>query len=165
MKRGVTALTLASLVAVAVASIANGGGSNVTASQLRSGFKKATGQVLVVDRARSNPGHYTGFNLGVQTAARQARYGTFTIFLVSGGDVAADVQRLLVDHTGELAAPAKGGIRWEKGVSLTGTEMWTAKRPYGSNLVIWWTTSSPAKKTDKTWQTLHKALTAITKSA
>lgn len=166
MKR--TSAIVAVLVAVGAllaAGPANAGASNVTVSQLKRGFKKATGQTLVVDRARSNPGHYTAFNLGVQTATRQARYGTFTIFLVSGSDAAGDVERLLADpRTGELGPPAKGGIRWEKGVSLTGTETWTAKRPYGSNLVIWWTTASPAKKTDRTWRTLHKALTSVAKA-
>ena len=60
--------------------------------------------------SRSTAGHYTAFNLGVQTTTKQARYGTFTIYLVSGSDVAADVKRLLTDpHTGELGTPATGG--------------------------------------------------------
>lgn len=110
MKR--TSAIVAVLVAVGAllaAGPANAGASNVTVSQLKRGFKKATGQTLVVDRARSNPGHYTAFNLGVQTATRQARYGTFTIFLVSGSDAAGDVERLLADpRTGE-PRPAREG--------------------------------------------------------
>jgi hypothetical protein len=46
---------------------------------------------------------------------------------------------------------------------MTGTAVWVAKRPYGANVVVWWTTTSPARKTDRTWTTLHKALTAVTK--
>ena len=96
---------------------------------------------------RLDAGHYTAFNLGVQTTTKQARYGTFTIYLVSGGDVAADVKRLLTDpHTGELGTPATGGIYWEKDVTMSGTDIWMAKRPYGANVVIWWTTTSPVQK-------------------
>ena len=46
-------------------------------------LQEGDGQKLVVDTARSFPGHYTAFNLGVQTGTRQARYGTFTIYLVT----------------------------------------------------------------------------------
>jgi hypothetical protein len=158
----VAALSVALAAAVGTAT---GASSAVTVTQLKSGFKKATGQALVVDRARSSAGHYTAFNLGLQTATKQARYGTFTIFLVTGGDVPGDVQRLLMDpHTGQPGTPGAGGIVWEKGVTMTGTSTWTAKRPYGSNVVIWWTTTTPVKKTDRTWTALHKALTAVTKN-
>jgi len=167
MKRSALVIAVAAaLVASLGAAGASGAGATVTVSQLKSGFKKSTGQALVTDRILSSPGHYTAFNLGVQTATKRNRYGTFTIYLVSGGDVASDVQSLLKDpHTGQVGVPATGGIYWSKGVTMTGTETWTAKRPYGANLVISWSTSSSARKTDRTWKTLHQALTAITKSA
>jgi hypothetical protein len=38
-----------------------------------------------------------------------------------------------------------------------------AKRPYGANVVLWWTSATPAKKTDRTWTALHKALTVVTR--
>ena len=164
VKRTVVLAALLTVAAAFAAGIATGAPSAVSVTQLKSGFKKATGQALVVDRVRSSAGHYTAFNLGVQTATKQARYGTFTIFLVTGSDMAGDVQRLLMDpHTGQPGTPGLGGIVWEKGVTMTGTSVWTAKRPYGSNVVIWWTTTTPVKKTDRTWTTLHKALTAVTK--
>ncbi len=157
---GVLAVLVASMT-VAAAQAAPG---DVTPAQLKSGFKKATGQKLVVDKLRSSAGRYTAFNLGVQTFTKQARYGTFTIFLVSGGDVATDVQSLLKNpHTGELDPAAPGGIYWEQDSSLGGQLGWMAKHRYGSNLVLWWTGSEPVKKTDRTFKTLHKALVAVTK--
>jgi hypothetical protein len=165
VKRTGVIFAVAAALAVALTAGASGAPSTVSVAQLKSGFKKATGQSLVVDRTGSSPGHYTAFNLGVQTATKQARYGTFTIYLVSGSDTATDVQHLLTNpHTGELGAPAKGGIYWEKGSTMTGTEYWMAKRPYGANVVIWWTTTTPVRKTDRTWTVLHKALTSVTKA-
>ena len=79
-------------LALAVAAVAQAAPGSVSASQLKSGFRKATGQKLVVDTIRSSAGHYTAFNLGVQTGTRQARYGTFTIYLVTDPDVATQVQ-------------------------------------------------------------------------
>lgn len=155
------AATLTAAVALGPAQAAPG---DVTAAQLRTGFKKATGQTLVVDKLRSSAGRYTAFNLGVQTKTRQARYGTFTIFLVTG-DVPSSVDTLLTNqHSGQLEPPAAGGIHWEHGASLGGGLVWTAKRLYGSNVVLWWTTTSTTRKTDRTWTTLHRALTAVTKS-
>ncbi len=165
MKKTSLVIAIATAVSASLAAGASGAPSTVTVAQLKSGFKKATGQTLVVDRVASTAGHYTAFNLGVQTTTKRARYGTFTIYLVTGGDVAADVNRLLTDpHTGELVAPAAGGIYWEKDSTMSGTDIWMAKRPYGANVVIWWTTTSPARKTDRTWTVLHKALTSVTKS-
>ena len=151
-------------LAMAVAAVAQAAPAAVSASQLKTGFKKATGQKLVVDTARSFPGHYTAFNLGVQTGTRQARYGTFTIYLVTDPDVATQVRTLLTDpHTGELGTPAAGGIYWEHDRTMSGTEVWLAKRQYGANVVLWWTSSRPVKKTDATFTTLHKALVLVAK--
>ncbi len=166
MKRTGATLAVLSAVAALAASSAGAGSSTVTVTQLKSGFKKATGQTLVVDRARSSAGQYTAFNLGVQTKTKQARYGTFTIYLVTSSDPASVVQTLLQDaHTGVVGAPSAGGIRWESVSLLTGQTGWMAKRPYGANVVLWWTSATPAKKTDRTWTTLHKALTAVTRGA
>ena len=154
-------MLVVALVTATSATAAQGAPPTVTATQLKSGFKKATGQKLVVDEARSSAGHYTAFNLGVQTKTKQSRYGTFTLYLVTGSDVAADVHRLLVDpHTGELGTPV-GGNYWERAVTMTGQQTWTAKRLYGANVVLWWTTASAERKTDRTYVTLHKALKGI----
>ena len=151
-------------LALAVAAVAQAAPGSVSAPQLKSGFRKATGQKLVADTIRSSAGHYTAFNLGVQTGTRQARYGTFIIYLVTDPDVATQVRTLLTDpHTGELGRPGAGNIYWEHGRTMTGTEVWLAKRQYGANVVLWWTSSRPVKKTDATFTTLHKALSALTK--
>ena len=42
-------------------------------------------------------------------------------------------------HTGELGTPGAGNIYWEKGRTMSGTEVWLAKRQYGANVVLWWT--------------------------
>jgi hypothetical protein len=151
----------ATVAAVAAAGSAQAAGGDVTAAQLRAGFKKATGQKLVVDSVRSSAGRYTAFNLGTPTFTRLARYGNFTIFVVSG-DIAANVNGLLTDQrTGQLEPPAAGGIHWEHGASLGGGLTWTAKHVYGSNVVLWWTTSQDVKKTDRTYAKLHTALRGI----
>jgi hypothetical protein len=164
VKKSALVVALTAVLAAALSAGASGAPKTVTVAQLKSSFKKATGQALVVDRTFSSPGRYTAFNLGVQTTTKKARYGTFTIYLVSGGDVAADVEGLLVDpHTDKLGTPAAGGIYWEKDTTIRGDEIWMAKRPYGSNVVLWWSTTSPVRKTDRTWTTLHRALNAATK--
>jgi hypothetical protein len=164
MKRTGALAAVVSVVVALAAGTASGGSSAVTVTQLKSGFKKATGQTLVVDRARSSAGRYTAFNLGVQTKTKQARYGTFTIYLVTSPDPASVIPTLLQDaHTGVVGTPGAGGIRWESVSLLTGQTGWMAKRPYGANVVLWWTSATPVKKTDRTWTTLHKALTVVTK--
>jgi hypothetical protein len=137
---------------------------STTAAQLTSRFKASTGQKLVASRTLSYAGHYKAYDLGVQTAANKARWGTFTVYLVTGADVEADVTRLLASrHTGQLGAPSAGKIYWEEGVSLHGERYWQAKRRYGQNVVLTWIGSSGQKKTDATWKRLHTALTAATK--
>ncbi len=156
------ALLAGALVASIVVAGAHGASTVVTAAQLKSTFKKGTAQKLVVDTLRSSSGKYTAFNLGVQTGTKQARYGTFTIYLVTNPDVEGQVASLLTDpHTGQLGTPGAGGIYWEKARTMSGAEVWMAKKRYGSNVVLWWTTSTPAKKTDVTFKNLHKALTPL----
>ncbi len=91
MRMGWIVGLVAALVAATTVAAAQGAPATVTPAQLKSGFKKATGEKLVVDRGRTSAGSYTAFSLGVQTKTRQDRYGTFTIYLVTGSDVAADV--------------------------------------------------------------------------
>lgn len=161
----ILALVVTLVTVAAVPAVQATVSSDVSAAQLKSGFKKATGQKLVVDRTRTSSGQYTAYNLGVQTRTKQARYGEFTIYLVTA-DVAANVENLLKDvHTSELGTPTSGGIYWEHDSSLGGGLVWTAKHRYGSNIVLQWTTTQDVKKTDRTFTTLHKALTAIVRKA
>ena len=135
-----------------------------TAKQLTTRFKATTGQKLVANKQLSYAGHYRAYDGGVQTAALKARYGTFTVYLVTGASVDTEVTDLLADaHTGALGTPAAGNVYWEQGVSIFGTMYWKAKRRYGQNVVLAWTNASGQKKTDATWKRLHTALTKATK--
>jgi len=135
-----------------------------TSTQLTTRFKAATGQKLVVNKQRSYAGHYRAYDGGVQTSALKARFGTFSVYLVTAAAVETEVTDLLADsHTGQLGTPSAGKIYWEQGVSLYGDKYWQAKRRYGQNVVLTWIGPSGAKKTDATWKRLHAGLTAATK--
>jgi hypothetical protein len=148
------------LLAVAQASTTG----SVTAAQLTASFKRATGDKLLVNKKASYPGHFRAYDVGVQTIAKKGKYGTFTVYLVTGADVAYEVNDLLADgHTGQLGTPGPGKIYWEQGASAFGDKYWLAKKQYGDNVVLWWFTSSTVKKTDKTFKRLHTTLTTATK--
>lgn len=135
-----------------------------TATQLMTRFKKATGEKLILNKTRSYAGHYKAYDLGVQTTTRKARWGTFTVHLVTGADVEAEATDLLADsHTGALGKLGPGNIYWESGTTVYGDKFWMAKRRYGQNVVLWWIGSTPVKKTDATFKRLHTALTAATR--
>jgi hypothetical protein len=135
----------------------------LTARALATRFEQATGDALVVNRKAGYPGHYVALDLGVPTIAKKARYGTFTVYVVAGPHAEADVSDLLADaHTGVLGRPGPGGIHWERGVTVHGDRYWMAKRRYGANVVLWWIGSQPVRRTDATWQRLHRALTRAT---
>ena len=162
MRRTVFALVLG--IVVVASATAHGATSNTTATQLTKRFKLSTGEKLVPNKLRSSAGHYKAYDLGVQTAFSKARWGTFTVYLVTGSDVEADVKTLLANtRTGALDKPSAGGIYWEPGATLYGDAYWLAKRRYGQNVVLTWIGSTPVKKTDASWKRLHTALTAATK--
>jgi len=132
--------------------------------QVTTGFKRATGEKLVVNRKASYPGHYVALDLGAQTISRKGRFGTFTVYVVSGGDVEADVTDLLADgHTGALGQPGAGNIYWESGRTVYGDRFWLAKRRYGANVVLWWIGAEPVRRTDATFRRLHEALIRATR--
>ncbi len=153
---GVAAVVLALVAATA---LAQPSASSVTATQLTTAFKKSTGDRLLVNKKMSYPGHYRAYDAGVATIARKGKYGTFTVYLVTGADVEAEVTDLLADgRTGVLGVPGAGSIYWEAGSTLYGDLYWMAKKRYGENVVLWWIGSKPVKKTDKTFKRLHAAL-------
>lgn len=159
-----TVLLVGMLALAALMTTTSVAAPTTTASQLTKRFKAATGEKLVVNKQLSYAGHYKAYDLGVQTITRKARWGTFSVFLVTTADVESEVTGLLSDsHTGELGAPGAGKIYWEQGVSIYGDKYWQAKRRYGQNVVLTWTTTSATRKTDLTWKRLHAALTAATK--
>ena len=130
----------------------------LTAAQLTTRFKQSTGDRLLVNRNMSNAGHYTAYDAGVTTIARQGKYGTFTAYLVTGADVETEVADLLADgRTGVLGTPGPGKIYWEAGTTIRGDRYWLAKRRYGDNVVLWWIGSKPVNKTDRTFKRLHAA--------
>jgi hypothetical protein len=161
-RRTAVASALATVTAIVAVGAAQATPSDVTAAQLTAGFKKATGQKLLVNRQLSSAGHYVAFDLGVPTITKRARYGIFTIYLVSSTDVQGGVDSLLRNlHTGQVDPPAPGGIYWEQDSGLGTGLVWVAKHRYGPNVVLSWSTTSDEKKTDKTFKRLHKALQGI----
>lgn len=153
----VVAVLLAFSAAVAVAQTP---ASGVTAARLTATFKQSTGDKLLLNKRMSYPGHYKAYDAGVATIARKGKYGTFTVYLVTGSDVEAEVTDLLADgHTGVLGTPGAANIYWEAGSTIYGDLYWMAKKRYGGNVVLWWIGSKPVKKTDKTFKRLHTALT------
>jgi hypothetical protein len=133
--------------------------ANVTAAQLTASFRKSTGDKLVLNKKMSYPGHYRAYDVGAVSIARKAKYGTFTVYLVTGSDLEAEVKDLLADgHTGALGTPGAANIYWESGKTIYGDQYWMAKKRYGGNVVLWWIGSKPVKKTDKTFKRLHTAL-------
>jgi len=151
-------------VLVAVMATAASAAPGTTATQLTTRFKQATAQKLVLNKQLTYAGHYKAYDLGVQTTAKTARWGTFTVYLVTSADVEADVTDLLSDtHTGVLGTPSAGNIYWEQGATIHGQSYWQAKRRYGQNVVVTWIGASLAKKTDASWKRLHTALTKATK--
>ena len=135
-------------------------GPTLTTWQVSTRFKQATGDKLVQSRKASYPGHYVAFDLGVVTIAKKAKYGTFTVYVVTDPDVETQVTDLLADgHTGVLGTPSAGNIHWESGRTIYGDRFWLAKRRYGANVVLWWIGSTPVRKTDATFRRLHAALT------
>jgi hypothetical protein len=156
----VLALTCALPLAVAQA----GPEASITAAQLTKSFRQTTGDKLVPNRPLSYAGHYKAYDVGPQSIARKGKYGTFTIYLVTGADVEADVQELLADaRSGELGKPGPSNIYWEPGSTVFGDEYWLAKKRYGTNVVLWWTSEGPTKKVDKTFKRLHAALLRATR--
>jgi hypothetical protein len=148
---------------VAATALAQPSATSVTAAQLTSSFKRATGDKLVLNRKMSYTGHYKAYDVGPISIANKGKYGQFTVYLVTG-DVEAEVTDLLADsRTGMLGAPGAGKIYWEEGTTLYGDHYWMAKRRYGSNVVLWWIGSNAAKKTDASFKRLHKTLTTATR--
>jgi hypothetical protein len=154
---------LCALFALSAHAAASVAAPSTTALQLTKRFKAATGEKLVRNSLLSSPGRYVAYDLGVQTITRKARWGTFTVYLVTSPDVETVVTDLLEDKRGQLGTASAGNIYWESGVTLQGVTYWQAKRRYGTNVVLKWIGSSNAKKTDASWKRLHLALTKATK--
>jgi hypothetical protein len=160
VRRLLVIAVLACLVAATIASAAPG----TTATQLTTRFKAATAEKLVANKQLSYAGHYKAYDLGLSTAFKRARWGTFTVYLITGADVETEVTSLLAhSRTGQLGTPTAGGIYWEQGATLHGQVYWQAKRRYGQNVVLKWIGSSATQKTDASWKRLHTALTKATK--
>jgi hypothetical protein len=137
---------------------------STTASQLTKRFKTATGEKLVRNTQVSYAGHYVAYDLGVPTPAKKAKWGTFTVYLVTGASLDTEVQDLLKNtRTGMLEKPTAGGVYWESGTTIYGQQYWQAKKRYGQNVVVKWIGPSGAKKLDAAWTRLHTALVRASK--
>jgi hypothetical protein len=135
-----------------------------TGKQLTTRWKAATGEKLVRNKQVSYAGHYVAYDLGIATPAKRAKWGTFTVYLVTGADRETEVADLMKNtRTGMPDPKSAGAIHWESGTSIDGTAYWQAKRRYGQNVVLKWIGPSGAKKTDAAWKRTHTALTKATK--
>lgn len=154
------------LVAVAVGAIdvradAEPAAGSVSTRQTIERFRTATGERLAVDRRASTPGRYDAVGLRFRSASKRARFGVFTIYVVTAEDVETAVTELLADgHTGELGEADRRGIRWEEGMTLVGEPYWLAKKRYGTNVVLWWFAADEAA-TDGTFRRLDRALRKV----
>jgi hypothetical protein len=159
MMRRFAAVLVVLLAFSVTAAAAQPSTQSVTATKLKTTFKAMTGDKLVPNTKFAYPGHYVAFDAGPQSIARKAKYGTFTVYLVTGADVEADVTYLLADaRTGVLGTAGPGKIYWESGTTLYGDKYWLAKRRYGANVVLHWTGSNPVKKTTRSFKRLHAVL-------
>lgn len=157
-------LVLVVSLALGLPALVLAAGPPLTTWQVSTRFKQTTGERLVISTKASYPGHYAALDLGAVTIAKKARYGTFTVYVVTARDVEADVTDLLADgHTGVLGTPDAAGIHWESGRTIYGDKFWLAKRRYGANVVLWWFGSQPVRKTDATFRRLHTALVRATR--
>lgn len=158
MLRVSKSLLVAAAVAGAMCVSATAASAPLTPGQVVAKFRAATGGKLLVDPRANYPGHYTALGV-VQSISNIGKFGRFTIYVVVPGDE-EDVNRLLADgHTGVLGTPGPSTIYWEQGSTMQGDSYWLAKKRYG-NLVLWWFGS--AKKIDRTFQRLHRALLGMT---
>ena len=113
-------LLLVALVALVLAA-APSAATTTTSTQLTTRFKASTGEKLLVNKSTSYAGHYRAYDLGVQTPAKRARWGTFAVYLVTAADVEAEVTNLLSDtRSGVLGTPTAAGVYWEQGATLQG---------------------------------------------
>jgi hypothetical protein len=157
-------VTLVLVLALATESAIAEPSSLVTPSQLAQRFRQATGDKLVVNKGMSDAGRYQALDYGPPSIQKKGKYGTFTVYVVTAAEVEDVVKILLMDlHTGKLGTPGPGNIYWESGTTMYGDKYWTAKRRYGDNVVLEWSTESKARKTDSTWKRLHTAFTKATR--
>ena len=97
----------------AATALAQPSASKVTATKLTTSFRQSTGDRLLLNKKMSYAGHYKAYDVGVASIAKKGKYGIFTVYLVTGTDVEAEVTDLLSDsRTGMLGTPGPGNIYW-----------------------------------------------------
>jgi hypothetical protein len=157
-KPAVVVSLVAVVLAVAVPA-ASAEGQLTSQGQVVARFAAATGEKLRVNPKLGYPGHYVALGLGTPSIVQKARYGVFTVYVVTGGDVTTEVNGLLADsHTGTLGTPGPAAIYWEAGTTLTGEHYWLAKKRYGANIVLTWIGTRDARKTEPSFTRLHRVL-------
>jgi hypothetical protein len=150
--------TVTAVLAVAIPS-ASAEGQITSQGQVVARFAAVTGEKLSVNPKLGYRGHYVALGLGTPSIAEKARYGVFTVYVVTGPDVTTEVNGLLADsHTGRLGVPGPAAIYWEAGTTLGGQHYWLAKKRYGANIVLTWIGARDERKTDPSFTRLHRAL-------
>jgi hypothetical protein len=133
----------------------------LTTRDVVTGFRAATGEKLVADATASTTGRYAALGLAYRSASKLARYGVFTVYVVTDGDLETAVTELLADGaTGSVAEPDRRGIHWEAGTTLQGRRYWLAKKRYGANVVLWWF-GTKERRPDATFRRLDRALAKV----
>jgi hypothetical protein len=149
---------VAAVLAVAIPS-ASAEGQIASQGQVVARFAATTGEKLRVNPKLGYAGHYVALGLGTPSIVQKARYGVFTVYVVTGPDVTTEVNGLLADsHTGKVGAPGPAAIYWEAGTTLRGEHYWLAKKRYGANIVLTWIGTRDARKTEPSFTRLHRAL-------
>lgn len=122
-------------------------------------FQQATGVRLRPDPRLHYDGHWVALT-ALPSQANLGRFGTFTVYVLKGADLEADLHDLLADgHTGKLGAPSPGGIHWEPAPLISGGTAWLAKKRYGPNVVLW--RYGTEKRMDRSFRELHRALLRV----
>ena len=153
------------LALVAATALAQPSATSVTAAQLTTTFKRSTGDKLVLNRKMSYPGHYKAYDVGPVSIANKGKYGQFTVYLVTGADLEAEVTDLLADsRTGDARRARRGeDLLGSRARRSTATTTGWRSGATATNVVLWWIGSNPVKKTDRTFKRLHTTLTAATR--
>lgn len=134
-----------------------GSAGPVTTDLVVQRFRAATGDTLRIDPRATIGVRYDALVLA-PSRSKRARYGVFTLYVVTAADLETVVTELLADgRTGELGEPDRRGIRWEAGTTLTGERYWLAKKRYGANVVLWWF-GTQERRVDAPFRRLDRAL-------
>lgn len=152
-------LLLVSALAAGCGSSAPEPESELTTDDIMLHFAGRTGTPLIVTSAYQDPSwDILGFPENVSPRL-QRRYGTFSVYVVKGGQRDALASLLTDKATGEPLRQRRG-IYWELD-TLSGT--WVAHTRYAGNVVLVWFSEKKEAAVDPRWQRLHRVFAELKK--